>query len=258
MAANIRDRIDTVREPELSKFLPLLVPNILESIERGQPAFRKDSQEFSFRRILLDTLIRLPFVPEVAKTCAARIFTNMLKILRNDNEENGGLACKLIIEYVKIARPPEFLAGLLEVFRDMVANMESVVHEHFSENSVLIDPNISLPSMRSLKAIQELGSSLLFVLRGPELTAAVSIIPQVLDFIDVQSPIQKKAREDFEAMGGIWNGMSEAIKNEAMYSDYILAEVKVRNIRLACMYSLLILTRPSLSSCSYLAKRPRH
>lgn len=44
----------------------------------------------------------------------------------------------------------------------------------------------------------------------------------------LEAPAQKKAREDCEAMGGIWAGMAPTIKNKQVYSDFIHAQTKVR------------------------------
>ena len=42
---------------------------------------------------------------------------------------------------------------------------------------------------------------------------------------------EKKARENFEAMGGYWSGMAPTIKNDQAYTDFISAQIKV------CAYS---------------------
>ena len=43
----------------------------------------------------------------------------------------------------------------------------------------------------------------------------------------LEAPVQKKAREDFEAMGGIWAGTASSIKNPMIYADCIGAQIKV-------------------------------
>lgn len=43
----------------------------------------------------------------------------------------------------------------------------------------------------------------------------------------LESSIQKTAREDYEAMGGIWAGEAPNMKNRAVYSDFIIAQIKV-------------------------------
>jgi transformation/transcription domain-associated protein len=43
----------------------------------------------------------------------------------------------------------------------------------------------------------------------------------------IESPAQKKAREDSEAMGEYWTGMAPTITNPQLYADFINAQIKV-------------------------------
>lgn len=44
----------------------------------------------------------------------------------------------------------------------------------------------------------------------------------------LESPAQKKAREDKEAMGGYWAGIAPTVVNTQVYTDFILSQIKVR------------------------------
>jgi transformation/transcription domain-associated protein len=47
------------------------------------------------------------------------------------------------------------------------------------------------------------------------------------EVIALESPAQQTARENHEAMGGFWSGMSPTIQNPTAYSDFLSAQAKV-------------------------------
>lgn len=47
--------------------------------------------------------------------------------------------------------------------------------------------------------------------------------------VELESPVQKKAREDYEAMGGVWAGEAPSVKNHRQYEDLICVQSKVRS-----------------------------
>lgn len=52
----------------------------------------------------------------------------------------------------------------------------------------------------------------------------------VLQAAAVESPIQKSAREAYEAMGGVWAGQAPEMKNPKLYENFVAAQIKVLHI----------------------------
>jgi transformation/transcription domain-associated protein len=57
--------------------------------------------------------------------------------------------------------------------------------------------------------------------------AVQATIAPAFEVLALEAPAQKQAREDYEAMGGIWAGMAPSIKNSSAYSDFIHTQIKV-------------------------------
>lgn len=231
MALELRELIDTVRDSESARVFPHMIPVLLEILRSGEPSFHKDSLEYQFRRVLLEILHRIPST-EVIRAQALPLFSGMLYLLRNDNEENGITCCKSIIEIVRSFKLlneellKEFMAILEEVFR----NLHSLVIDTLSEESEPLDPKIVFPSTRSFKVLAEMALVVVTFLQNhrqmvaPVVQDTLSLNFQVLG---LESPAQKKAREDFEAMGGFWSGMAPTIRNPQAYADFIGAQIRV-------------------------------
>ncbi|KAL0569416.1 transcription-associated protein 1 [Marasmius crinis-equi] len=73
-----------------------------------------------------------------------------------------------------------------------------------SEDSEVMDPNVALPGLRSFKAMAELGLRLVMVMftrAMRQLTPAVkATIDPTFGVVEMDSPAQKKAREDIEVL----------------------------------------------------------
>ncbi|KAF8655244.1 hypothetical protein AX16_003148 [Volvariella volvacea WC 439] len=231
VASEIREMLDTVRDTESIRALPYLVPPLLDLLRTGEPANQKDTIEFQFRRVLLEILNRLP-VNEVVRPHAPSIFNCMLQIIRADNEDNGVTACKTMVDIIRGYRSltEENLSDFLATLQDAFRNMQDVVLSLLSEDSPLIDPNIISPSMRSFKVLGEMSMVMVIMsqVHRPMIISSIqATISPAFEMLALESPAQHKARVDYEAMGGIWSGMSPAIKNTAAYSDFTHAQIKM-------------------------------
>ncbi|KAL6299677.1 atypical/PIKK/TRRAP protein kinase [Sparassis latifolia] len=231
VACELREMIDTVRDAESSRVLPHMIPVLLQLLKTGEASFQKDALEYQFRRCLLDTLHRIPST-EVIRPQALLIFQGMLYILRHDNEENGITCCKTIMDLVRSFRAlnEELLSEFLAIFQEILQNMKGLVDETLSEDSPLMDSNLVLPATRSFKVLAEIAMvivTFLQVHRPLVLPKLQATLPMCFNFVAIESSAQKRAREDFEAMGNFWTGMAPTIKNSVTYTDYISAEIKV-------------------------------
>jgi transformation/transcription domain-associated protein len=223
--------MDSLTEADSSQVLPHLIPTLLEILRSGDVSFLKDSLDNQFRRILIEILHRIPF-NEVVRAQATLILSGMLHILRHDNEDNGVTSCKAITDLVRSSKafPPDLIAEFFFILQDLLRNIKGLVEEVLSDDSPVLDPNVMFPSIRSFKVLSEmsiLNVTLVHVNRPGVSSALQASLSLNFDVLLLESPSQKKAREEFEARGGIWSGMSPTIKNQLAYTDFITCQIRV-------------------------------
>ncbi|KAI0268276.1 hypothetical protein BC834DRAFT_968481 [Gloeopeniophorella convolvens] len=230
-ATELRDMIDNVRDAEATRVFLQTIPALLELLRSNEPAFQKDTLEYPFRRVVVEILHRLAPI-EGTRSLVSSVFPGMLHLLRHDNEEIGVACCKTLSEIIRTHRtlPEDLVSQFMTVFQELSRNIPSLATEYLSENSAVLDANVVLPSMRSFKVLKEMGIVVSAFMRDQRQSIVALIqssLPLHFEVLAVEAPAQKKAREDFEAMGGFWSGMSEAVRNAQAYSDLILAQVKM-------------------------------
>lgn len=223
--------IDNVRDTEVTRVYLQTIPALLELLRSNEPAFQKDALEYQFRRVAVEILQRLA-PTEGARTLISVVFPGMLHLLRHDNEEIGVACCKTLSEIIRTHRtlPEDLVSQFMVVFQALSRNIPSLATEYLSEGSVVLDANAVILSMHSFKVLKEMGIVVSAFMRDQRQSIVALIqnsLPLHFEVLAVEAPAQKKAREDYEAMGGFWSGMSETIPNAQAYSDLILAQVKV-------------------------------
>jgi transformation/transcription domain-associated protein len=230
--------IDTVRDADSGRVLPQMVPALLDLLRSGEVAFHKDAREYHFRRVLIEILHRIS-CSDVIRGRAQLLFKGMLYLLRHDNEENGVTCCKTLIDLVRSFRTltedliKELVAELASIFQLVLRNMRPLVDELLSEESALLDEKALLPSVRSFKVLAEMGMLIVTFSQNHREIVAESVqttLPLNFEVLALESPAQRIARENYEAMGGIWAGMAPTIKNHHAYVDFISAQIKVRDV----------------------------
>ncbi|GLB33849.1 putative PI3 PI4-kinase family protein [Lyophyllum shimeji] len=231
VAAEIREMMDTVRDTESIRAIPVLIPALLDLLRNSEVALHKDTMEYSFRRMLLEIINRLP-VNEAVRPFVTPIFNCMLHVLRTDNEENGSVACKTLLDLIRGYRTltEECLSEFVTIFLESFRNMKDLVVKALSEDSSPLDPNIVPLSLRSFKVVGEMGMVVVIISQIHRAMVAGPIqttIAPAFEVLALESPAQKKAREDYEAMGNIWSGMAPTIKNTAAYTDFVHCQIKV-------------------------------
>lgn len=222
--------LDTVRDADTAKSLPYLVPALIELLQAGEPVSQKETMEYQFRRVLFEILNRLP-VNEAVRVHFDSVFACMLHVLRHDNEENGSTACKTLVDLIRNYRSlkKEGLSEFVVIFQEVFGNMRGLVDQYLSEDSALLDANSAFPAMRSFKVLGEMGMVMVIMSQLNRALVQTSIqdtTASAFDMLALESPAQQKARVEYEAMGGIWAGMTPSIKNASTYSDLIHAQIK--------------------------------
>ncbi|KAH8118563.1 FAT-domain-containing protein [Phellopilus nigrolimitatus] len=232
-ACELREMVDSVRDVEAARIFPHMLSVLLDTLRNTEPSFRRASLEFQFRRVLVEIIHRIPpseaFRPHVSNMLATIIY-----ILRHDSEDNAATCLKTLHDVVRAVKglPEEPITELLLIFLQMLRTMPSLVVEFFSEDSNQVDSSVVFPAARSFKVLTEIPFIVvIFVQNYRHLTQPLlsDILNATLDATALESSIQKTAREDYEAMGGIWAGEAPNMKNRAVYSDFIIAQIKLIN-----------------------------
>lgn len=223
--------IDTVRDADAGRVYPHMIPVLLEILRSSEIAFHKDAPEYQFRRVLLEILHRVT-TSDGTRTQALPLVKGMLDLLRRDNEENGVTCCKTIIDIIRAFRilTEEFVAEFVSILLEVFQNVKGLVVELLSEDSPSLDTNIVLPSMKSFKVLAEMGMVLVTFSQTHRQYVSPLVkgtLPLTFEVLALEAPAQKKAREDFEAMGGFWAGISPTIRNVQAYTDFITSQIKV-------------------------------
>ncbi|THH01673.1 hypothetical protein EW026_g1062 [Hermanssonia centrifuga] len=231
VACELRELIDSVKDHDAVQAIPHMLPVLIDCLRSGEPSFQKDSLEFAFRRNLLEILHRIP-TADVPREQVQPFATSMLQLVKVDNEENGVICCKAVLDLVRINRlmNDEVLNAIMDVLREVFRNMPGLAEEILSEDSPVINSNLALPSTRSFKVFAELAAIVVALVqfhRATVQTVLMESLPLFYEVLNVQSPAQQKAREDFENMGRHWSGMAPTIRNPIPYADLILGQVKL-------------------------------
>jgi transformation/transcription domain-associated protein len=250
VATEIREAMDSTRDAELTRVMPYLVPAAVELIQSSQPSFQRDSTEYLFRRTLIDIIHRFTPAGEPVRSNATSIFQTLLTVVRLDNEENGAVACKTLVDIARNNRvvTEQAMTEFMTFFQEMFVNMKGLAEEYLSESSVLMDPNIVLPSLRSFKVLGEMAMVLVVMsqVQRPLVTPHIQTAnANALEFLTIEAPAQLKMKSDYEAMGNLWAGMAETIKNTTLYNDMTQAQMRV------CFSFACLKFRDSLPSRCY-------
>ncbi|KAG9317678.1 hypothetical protein JVU11DRAFT_1890 [Chiua virens] len=231
VACELREMIDTVRDTDSARVFPQMIPVLLEILRSGEAAYHKDSLEYQFRRVLLEVLHRIPYNDSV-RPLALSLLSGMLRILRSDNEENGVTSCKIIIDLLRSFRAltEELVSEFMSILQDVFRNISGMVQELLTEDSAVLDANVVMPSIRSFKVLAEMGMVVVTFSQSHRSMVATLIQTTLglnFEVLALESPAQRKAREDCEAMGQYWAGMAPNIKNPQAYADFITAQIKM-------------------------------
>ncbi|KAG7096928.1 hypothetical protein E1B28_004329 [Marasmius oreades] len=230
VACEIREMLDTIRDSETIRVLPYLIPTLLELLRTGEVTFRKDTLEYQFRRVLVEIMYRLP-TSDAARPHLNSMFECLFHLVRQDNEENAALACKTLIDHVRNYRclTEENLSECTTLFIEGLGHMSDLVTRLLSEDSAAMDSEVALRGLHSFKVMAEMGLVMVMFSRAMRQMAPVvkATIDPTFEVIELESPAQKKVRDDCEAMGNTWAGMASTIKNPGAYSDFVNAQIKL-------------------------------
>ncbi|THV08510.1 hypothetical protein K435DRAFT_832965 [Dendrothele bispora CBS 962.96] len=233
VAGEIREMMDTTRDTESAHVLPYLIPTLLDLLRTGDSTFRRDTLEFQFRKVLLEILSRLP-VSDPVRTQLTAIYETLLHLLRVDNEDNVVSCCKIIVDVTRTYRSlsDDHLSKFTSILQETLQSVPTYVRETLSDDSPVVDPNVAVPGMKSFKALAEMGLVMAMFSQAASPRSEIigpaikTTIGPAFEALETEAPVQKRTREDYEAMGDFWAGMAPSMKNVGVYSDFINAQVK--------------------------------
>jgi transformation/transcription domain-associated protein len=226
-ATDIREMLDTP-DSDTFRSLVYLIPTVLALLRSVPIVPNKAASEYLFRRVLVEIIYRLPFHENV-RPRVDDIFSCMIHVLRTDNEDIGVTCCKTLVDLIRNYRitSGQNMTDFFAVFQDSCSNMSALVAEVLSANSVPINPDAVLPSLRSFKGMVEMGQVMASFMQVQRAATPNETLGPAFEVIALESPAQQTARENHEAMGGFWSGMSPTIQNPTAYSDFLSAQAKV-------------------------------
>ncbi|THH03836.1 hypothetical protein EW145_g5969 [Phellinidium pouzarii] len=234
IAIELKEMVDSVRDVEAARVFPHMLSVLLDTLRNTEPSFRKDSLEYQYRRILIEIIHRIP-PSEMFRPHVGNLMTTILFILKHDTEDNAVTCLKALHDIIRTMKhlTDEPAAELIQFYLQLLRNMPSLVTEFFSEGSVQVDPNAITLGTHSFKVLTEIPFVMVILVQGNRPVAQPmlsEIINVTLEAAALESPIQKKVREDYETMGGIWAGEAPNMKNHKLYTDFIVAQIKVLSI----------------------------
>ncbi|KDQ21071.1 hypothetical protein BOTBODRAFT_142417 [Botryobasidium botryosum FD-172 SS1] len=229
VANELRDSVEIYRDNDPARFTSAILPVLVQVLRTTQPVFRRDLPEQLFRHAILATLHRLPH-NESIRPSAVDVMNLMVDTLRTDNEENGSMCVKIVIDLNRSYRST--LEGHVQPFIDFVQDMynstDTLVKETFGEDAPIPtgseadDKDKTLArAIQSFKVLSECPiASVTFFQHYRQL------VPPTIKFLCTQAEPQQRAHEEASARNNMWIGVSRGIKNRAAYTDFITAQVK--------------------------------
>ncbi|KAG8763311.1 hypothetical protein FRC12_008615 [Ceratobasidium sp. 428] len=244
-ACDIRDSVDQFGQAEAQRFSPVVLPAMLQVLKETPVSFKKDSSEHLLRNTILEIFHRLPVLEQV-KQVYSDVVSMMTTVLREDNEENGVVAVKIIMDANRAFKRDmdTHVQAFLDFVRDLYLNMNQAVQDLLSQDSPGPPPSQSSMSINtsaatpgeqpdmvkaiaSFKVLTEcpIATVYLFQMHRTTIPSAVkSAIPLAMDFLQLQAPPQKQAHDDAAGRNEHWIGVSPLIKHRAHYIDFITAQ----------------------------------
>ncbi|OBZ88491.1 Transcription-associated protein 1 [Choanephora cucurbitarum] len=268
IANELRDQVEVFQTAEYPRFLSTLIPVFLDVLQNEQPVFVSNAPEQKLRNIILEIIYRLPqtealkeYVPELCKA--------LMKTLRIENEDNAVVCVKIIIDLHRSFRQvlEDQVQPFLDIVQEIFQNMEQTVKDAFDNPDQITTPlsaasprpmspaadapevptKILAKSMFSFKVLTECPIIVVLLFQSYRRSAADNImkfIPLIFQTLSLQAKPQVEAANAAAAKGEVFVGVSPAIKQRGLYSEFIVAQVKTMSFLAYILRSYTTLLRP--------------
>lgn len=181
-----------------------------------------------------------------------------MKLLYNDNEENGVICTKILTGLYRSLKDltPDQIKPFLDFVIELYKNTPQVVKETFTLNAVPSAGNTPISSFQSPRPLSpSTGADLVNETSNKQLLKCLysfkvliecpimvvvlinkynelvvesltKLLPQIIEVLKLQASPQARAHAAAQARGELYTSISPQIKNRAAYGDFITAQVK--------------------------------
>ncbi|KAF9958937.1 hypothetical protein BGZ72_010618 [Mortierella alpina] len=255
IASELRDSVEIFQSVEYARFLSILMPVFTDILMNGQPVFASNAPEQKLRSTILEILHRFPH-NESFRPYAPDLLKLLMHLLRVENEDNAVTCLKTIIDlhrsYKQILESQ--VQPFIDIVQEMYRNMEQTVKDQFDNPgtplgqtpggpSALTSPRPVSPaseladqpskilakSLFSFKVLTECPIIVVLLFQTHRQFVNPNIatfIPLIIQTLGLQANQQAEAQRVASAHGEVFVGVSPAIRNRTVYSEFIVAQVK--------------------------------
>ncbi|GMM30245.1 histone acetyltransferase [Martiniozyma asiatica (nom. inval.)] len=236
---------------EYEYFLNKLLKVFFEHLKTVPISFVSNSLEQKLRYLILDIIMRLP-TNDIHQPFVFDIYDNLIKVLKEDNEENGVRCTKIINTLHKSyknylsSKSEDYLQLLISIYKNMPQvideNFGGSSTENFDENNDINNNNnnnnddddentskVLLKATHSLKVAAECPVNLVSlynIYTNLVVTIIPEFLPLVIDLMSLQAAEQKKEHQLAKAENRLVTYVSPKIQNRHLYNDLILCQIK--------------------------------
>jgi transformation/transcription domain-associated protein len=127
-AADIKDQIDMVNTAEYPQFLQLILPIMIDLLNR---------YDCKLNLLMLEIIHRCPH-NDYLKAFAAPLMNSLLGVLVHDNQDNGVLSLKIIVDLHKNYKMllEDLVPRFLDIVKLMYQNLEKSVQRAFAKDQL--------------------------------------------------------------------------------------------------------------------------
>jgi transformation/transcription domain-associated protein len=197
IATDLRESVDQFRDVDYARYLSLLLPAFTKILRESPPVFDPAEQDQQkLRHMLLEIIQRLPH-NESLRSWADGIMSLMLWLLRVENEDNGVVCIKIIIDHNRTFKEEveSHVKTFLELVKEMYGNLRAVVKQAFGiEGELPSTPSTSednakvrRPSLKSFKVLTECPIAVVLVFQ----TWRQIVFPYIKDYFPLVMEVRR-------------------------------------------------------------------
>ncbi|KAI8819858.1 uncharacterized protein EV422DRAFT_620718 [Fimicolochytrium jonesii] len=269
-ACDLRESIELFQDDENPEVMHKVIPKIAQVLKDEAPVFISNSPVQELRTTLLEIIQRLP-PTEALKPILAHIMNALMRLLRDDNEDNGALALKILVDLHKNFKPnlDEWVQGFLETVQQMYKNMEDTLKETFEDpKPAKMAETVPLPKstdplvtttdvgetphqlrhvLHSFKVLAEcpIVIALLFQLYRKVVHVNVpAFVPLVISCLSLVPSQQQKHVAEADAKEIAFVGLSPDVPDRAAMFDLLTLQVKTVSFIAYILRSFVAILKP--------------
>ncbi|KAI8806472.1 hypothetical protein BJ742DRAFT_680099, partial [Cladochytrium replicatum] len=272
IVTDMRDLIELLPPAEQPRYFEIIIPTFISVLSSTQPVFTNASHEHfqlilhqkKLRNAVLEVIHRLQ-TNHALLPFAVQLMDIIMAILRSDNEDNGAICLKILVELHKNFRSvlEDHVQLFFELVKDMYQSMDSVVKEIFDVETIgqtpvttpiSPAPDDSAPknlarSTKSFKVLTEcpiILAMLFQVYKRFVPTHIPEFVPITIGALSLQPEAQRRSHEEATRDGRIFIGVSPYIPHRlrVQYSELKALQVKTLSFIAYILRSFTALLKP--------------